>query len=315
MIERAVQSLLNRWPAIKDGRATLINLSENHTFRIDSADGGRHILRLHRPFYHQRAAIESELDWVAALRESGGLPVPRPIAGADGELVQDVEAEGISRRFAVLFAYENGEEPHEKDDLLPLFEILGAYSARNHLQSASYAPPRPIVRPVWDEHVLDSDGIWGDWRLAPGADAERESLERLSARLQADLAAYGKGRERFGLIHADMRLANLLVDGEQVTLIDFDDCGFGWFAYDFAAAVSFIDDQAVLPGLKAAWLKGYLPLRPLAEDDIRAMETLVLLRRMLLLAWTGTHAETDLARSQAHLAALTARLGEAYMAQ
>ncbi len=38
-----------------------------------------------------------------------------------------------------------------------------------------------------------------------------------------------------------MRLANLLIDGDRVTLIDFDDCGFGWFMYDFAAAISFFE--------------------------------------------------------------------------
>ena len=41
-----------------------------------------------------------------------------------------------------------------------------------------------------------------------------------------------------------------------------------------------------------------------------------MLRRMALLAWTGSHAGTDLARSQApHFAAGTARLAEAYLAR
>jgi len=39
----------------------------------------------------------------------------------------------------------------------------------------------------------------------------------------ARLARFGSGAARFGLIHADMRLANLLVDGDDVCVIDFDD--------------------------------------------------------------------------------------------
>jgi len=314
LIERAITSCLPLWPQLADGRATLINLSENHTFRIDGPEGQRHILRLHRPGYHTRDAIRSELDWLQALRAEGGMPVPRPLPGNDGQFIQQVSASGISERFAVLFAFEEGSEPQVHDRLEPLFETLGGYAARNHLHAAGYESA-DLVRPRWDESVLDPDGIWGDWRKAPGAEAVRDILDRLDARLRSDLATYGKGRERFGLIHADMRLANLLVDGERVALIDFDDCGFGWFAYDFAAAVSFIDDQDVLPGLKAAWLRGYARHRALAPEDIAAMDTLVLMRRMLLLAWTGTHAETDLARSQAHLAQLTAELGEAYLNQ
>ncbi len=56
-------------------------------------------------------------------------------------------------------------------------------------------------------------------------------------------ARTARGRERFGLVHADIRLANLLVDGEHVRVIDFDDCGFSWFMYDFATTVSFIEDH------------------------------------------------------------------------
>lgn len=314
MIERAIEEVLHLWPNLAGGHATLVNLSENHTFRIDGADGSKHILRLHRPGYHSLTAIKSELGWVAALRAEGEMPVPRPLLGANGALVQFVETPEISARHAVLFAFEDGVEPQPEDELAPLFETLGGYAARNHIHTTTYRPER-IERPLWDEGVLDTDGIWGDWRKAPGAEPVRDTLTRLDARLRQDLAVYGKGSDRFGLIHADMRLANLLVAEDKVTLIDFDDCGFGWFAYDFAAAVSFIDDQAVLPELKAAWIRGYVRHRPLEAADIAAMDTLVLLRRMLLLAWTGTHAETDLARSQAHLAELTARLGEAYMAQ
>ena len=74
-----------------------------------------------------------------------------------------------------------------------------------------------------------------------------ERVAEVAERVRAGLAAYGTAPDRFGLIHADMRLANVLVDGEAVTLIDFDDSGEGWFAYDFAAAVSFFEDSPVVP--------------------------------------------------------------------
>ena len=55
--------------------------------------------------------------------------------------------------------------------------------------------------------------------------------------------------ERFGLVHADLRLANLLVEDEKVNVIDFDDCGYSWFMYDFGTAVSFID-RTTLRGIR-----------------------------------------------------------------
>lgn len=284
---------LSLWAETQEGRAVLVNHSENHTFRVDSPMG-RFSLRLHRPGYQSGPSIESELAWMAALHRQTGLPIPRPIHGTDGKLLQD-----IGGRYAVLFEHVTGTEPQSADDLEPLFETLGGFAARMHLHAEQWTPPAGFTRQVWSAgHILDPDGLWGDWRTAPGVDSRLHPvLDRLDNELRRRLAAYGSGEGRFGLIHADMRLGNVLVDGERVNLIDFDDCGFCWFAYDFAAAVSFHETLPIVPALKAAWLRGYLPLRPLDEADIAIMDVMVLLRRMALLAWTGSHAETKLAQT------------------
>jgi Ser/Thr protein kinase RdoA (MazF antagonist) len=109
--------------------------------------------------------------------------------------------------------------------------------------------------------------------------------------LRRRLDAFGRGPERFGLVHADIRLANLLVDGDRVRVIDFDDCGFSWFMYDFATTVSFIEDHPQVPELKQAWIDGYRSLAPLAADDEAELDTFVMLRRLLLVAWIGSHHE------------------------
>ena len=38
------------------------------------------------------------------------------------------------------------------------------------------------------------------------------------------------------MIHADAHLHNVFVDEDRTVLIDFDDCGFGWYAYELAVA-------------------------------------------------------------------------------
>lgn len=299
------------WAEVQGGLPTLINLSENHTYRIDGRGGLRHILRVHRPGYQSRASIESELIWLEALRREAGLPVPQPLPGRNGALVQQ-----IGKRFAVLFAHVRGREPLPSDDLAGLFRTLGRYSAIAHRHAESFTPPEGFTRQVWDiGAILDENGLWGDWRRAPNMTAgHRLVLDRLDARLRDIFAAYGQGRDRFGLIHADMRLANLLVDGEAVTLIDFDDCGFCWFMYDFAAAISFHETHKDVPRWRAAWIEGYRGERALSAMDIAALDASILLRRMALLAWIGSHGETDLAESQAgHFSADTVRLAEAFL--
>jgi Ser/Thr protein kinase RdoA (MazF antagonist) len=308
---------LDLWSETEGGKATLINHSENRTFLVEGRDGLRTVLRVHRPGYQSEATVGSELEWLEALRAEGRLPVPRPLPGRDGRLVQRIARPGGDSTLAVLFAHEPGAEPCPEDDLAGLFETLGRFAALAHDQAARFRPSPGFTRQVWTAaSILDGTGPWGDWRAAPGVEGPiAENLERLARRLHADLAAYGQGPDRFGLIHADMRLANLLVEGERVTLIDFDDCGFCWFLYDFAAAISFFEDTPQVPELRRRWLKGYTAVRPLATADIGIVDTMILLRRMALLAFIGSHRETDLAKAHApDFASRTAALARPYLA-
>ncbi|MFD0889173.1 phosphotransferase enzyme family protein, partial [Streptosporangium algeriense] len=121
-------------------------------------------------------------------------------------------------------------------------------------------------------------------------------LGRLDARLRERLRRFGRGPERYGLIHADLRLANLLVTGDgEPSVIDFDDCGFGWYLYDLAAALSFIEHDPRVPELVDSWLRGYRAVAPLPARDEAEIWTFIMFRRLLLVAWIGTHTGVDTA--------------------
>jgi len=75
-------------------------------------------------------------------------------------------------------------------------------------------------------------------------------------------------------------------------VIDFDDAGFSWFVYDLAAALSFIETHPDVPAYTDAWLKGYSKVRSLSKEDTDMIETFIMLRRMLLVAWIGSHHDT-----------------------
>lgn len=290
------------WPIGGAPAARLVNLSENATFAIDGAgDGRRYALRIHRPGYHSPAAIASELAWAQALRGSGVVVTPKPVPGRDGALIQTLAHPALgAARNMVLFEWESGAEPTIGDDLAGTFETLGAVTARMHAHARAWARPPGFERLTWDfaTSLGEAAPHWGRWRDGIGLDAARTALfARTVAAIGRRLAAYGKGPDRFGLIHCDLRLANLLVDGDAVKVIDFDDCGFGWFMYDAATPVSFHEHEPQVPGLIDAWVRGYRTVAPLAAEDAAEIPTFVMLRRLLLVAWIGSHGETDLARS------------------
>ena len=169
---------------------------------------------------------------------------------------------------------------------------LGAAAAPR----ASFIPP--ITRPVWDcDTTLGPNAPWGNWRdFADFAPQERRLLERVEERIRCIMAAYGKPHGRFGLIHADMRLANLLVEGDILKLLDFDDCAYSWHLFDLAASLSFIEARPDLPDLIAAWLEGYRaasPSYPLEEADMAVIPSLIMMRRFQLTAWLATRHDSD----------------------
>ena len=225
-------------------------------------------------------------------------------------------ARGVSIRHAVAFEHVSGREPAPDENLPKTFRALGAIAARLHRHARAWRRPAGFVRNAWTfDTMLGDRALWGDWRAGAGLDrAGRALLARTAEQLRRRLAQFGTGEDRFGLIHADLRLANLLADGEALSVIDFDDCGFGWFAYDFAASVSFFEDDPAVPDLLSAWLEGYRTVAPFAREDEAEIPAFVMLRRLLLLAWIGSHQEAPTAQALAgSFAAGTLRLAEDFL--
>lgn len=317
---KLLQMLANKslalWDMPEAAVARLINVSENATYLIE-APGYKSVLRIHREDYHSENAIECELAWADALNDGGGITTPGVYVGKDGKRIQSGTVPGLpARRFMVLFHFVEGTEPDTSGDPVPLYEELGEIAARTHIHSIGWARAGGFERLTWDcETVFGDSPTWGDWRDGPEVtDDVRAVLERVEQKIKTRLVAFGKGADRFGLIHADMRLANLLTDGTGTRLIDFDDCGFGWYLYDFASAVSFIEDDPSVPVMKAAWIAGYRKARELSDEDALEIDSFIMLRRMALLAWIGSHIEAPEPQALAvGFARVTAELGKVYL--
>jgi Ser/Thr protein kinase RdoA (MazF antagonist) len=312
--DRAAAAALPRFGLSPAATATLCNVSENHTYRVDDPEtGGAYALRVHRPGYRTARQIESELEWVDALRADGAVDTCVAVTSTDGGRVVDVGTHNV-----VLFEWLPGASPDpEGADAVDGFRTLGAVSARMHAHARAWTTPPGFDRPAWDyHHTLGAGGHWGAWQDGLGiGPEERALLDRLDQTIARRLQAYGQGPERFGLVHADIRLANLLVDAGHVRVIDFDDCGFAWFMYDFATAVSFMEDHPRVPELRDAWLDGYRSVAPLDAADEAELDTLVMLRRLLLVAWIGSHHTfaTEAAELGAGFTAGTCALAEQYL--
>ncbi|WP_102141428.1 phosphotransferase enzyme family protein [Mycobacterium hubeiense] len=314
------QAALAAYDLAPNSSLRLLNLSENATYAVeDAGTGARSILRVHRQNYHHRHQIESELDWLEALSSGSDVTVPTVLPTRDGRRVVTVNVDG-TLRYVVHFNMVAGVEPDEGALTLADFETLGRITAALHEHSQNWRRPSGFSRFAWDwEHCLGDTPRWGRWQDAQGVGtAEHDVLQRAQDLLCHRLKSYGTAPDKFGLIHADLRLANLLVDGaaadSRITVIDFDDCGFGWYFYDFGTAVSFIEDDPALPEWQESWVSGYRSRRELPAEDEDMLPSFVLLRRLMLLAWMGTHSHSKESATKAiTYAEGSCRLAERYL--
>jgi len=277
----------------------LLNVSENATFLVQDPEAGASVLRVHRLGYHTEQEIASELAWMDALRAEAGVRTPRILPAADGRRVVTVaERGGQAARHCVRFEFLPGTEPGGEPGLTAShFEELGEITARMHRHARGWRRPDWFTRFHWDyETAFGRIARWGRWQDGIGVgNSERQVLARLDEKLKARLQAFGTGPGRYGLVHADTRLANLLVHEGSVSVIDFDDSGFSWYLYDLGTSVSFFEHAPEVPGLVDSWLAGYRRAGELSAADQAEIWTFIMFRRLLLLAWIGSHQGVDIA--------------------
>jgi Ser/Thr protein kinase RdoA (MazF antagonist) len=302
-LEHMVTAALPQWSLSARTAVSVLNLSENATFALSDPDDGRElVLRVHRVGYSSPAEIRSELAWIDALRMERVVETATPVAGRDGELLQTlISLSGAPSRNAVAFARLPGAAPDPAGDTVRWFDRLGEVTARMHRHARGWSLPPGFRRKRWDlDSMVGPAAFWGSWRDAIGlTPAGSEIIESALSVIEGRLARYGSRPDRFGLVHADLHLANLLVHDTDLRIIDFDDCGFSWFMYDFATAVSFIEHQPNVPELLAAWTTGYRRVALLSEEDLAEIPTFVILRRILLSAWFASHSEVPMALQMA----------------
>jgi Ser/Thr protein kinase RdoA (MazF antagonist) len=304
---RCAQDALTAYGGHPAASVELLNVSENATFLVTDPDAGPSVLRVHRLGYHTEPEIASELAWMDALRAEAGVRTPRVMPAADGRRVVTVPErggpgqEGEAQRHCVRFEFLPGIEPGGSATEPALtaahFAELGEITARMHRHAREWDRPAWFTRFDWDyAAAFGHQARWGRWQDGIGVGpSERAVLTRLDHVLQARLRAFGSGPERYGLVHADTRLANLLVHDGSVSVIDFDDAGFSWYLYDLGTSVSFFEHEPQVPGLVGAWLEGYRRAGRLAAADEAEIWTFIMFRRLLLVAWIGSHGAADIA--------------------
>lgn len=303
-LAQMARTALCHW-GLEGAELEVIKMRENAVFRATTPDGRRHALRIHRHGYHSDAELHSELLWMRAL-EQHGIPVPEVIPSRQGELfVWMTHADVPEPRQVDLFAWVDGRQLGSSEggisgdaDVAATFSTIGALTARMHNQASTWPLPAGFTRHAWDtEGLVGEQPFWGRfWELAALTDGQRDLITRGRERVRRELQLQGRDPRRYSLIHSDFTPENLLVDGEHVRPIDFDDAGFGWHLFDLATTLFFHQEADYYPQARAALIEGYRSRRELSDAMLADLPLFLVARGYTYLGWVHTRHETQTAR-------------------
>lgn len=159
---------------------------------------------------------------------------------------------------------------------------LGRLLARLHDATDRLVLPDWFTRPRWDgEGLLGEAPLWGRFWDHPALGAEAA----LACRARDHLRERLQGAGPVSLIHADVLRENVFVNHRSLTLIDFDDSGFGFRPYDLGTVMSQNLDEPACAELGAALAAGYGETRPF---DAALLADFTLLRCCASVGWAMT---------------------------
>jgi len=315
IIRAVAERALEQWD-LGAARLELISRSENVVFRVDSDCGETFVLRVHRPGYHTLVELNSEQAWNAALRLAG-ISVPHLRRTRAGEYYAIVDVPGTAETrhvsvvdwfegvtmFEMIQAEANGgiQAAH--------FERLGHLIARMHNVTEQWKPP------AWFErHALDADGLmgsapfWGPfWESSTFTPSQRRIVLDARTVLHAKLSDLRKDSKHYGMIHADLVSSNVLINGDELHAIDFDDAGFGWFIFDLAVVLTDYADDPHHDAFRDALVAGYRLERNLEDEWLELLPMLYLVRALSVVGWAHERPGVDFVDEIPRLISLISR--------
>lgn len=229
--------------------------------------------------------IVSEMEWLSALHQEG-INVPVPVRNLDGMWL--TEADGgytvPQKRNCTLIGWTEGHV-HIKNIKPQHFRALGRVIGKMHEHSKRWKRPKGFARPHWDWEGLYGDGFsYG----VPAADARKAipkahqfAFNEVLDRVREASEQMGKDKRVYGLIHADLGIGDnvAFLKGEACPF-DFDDCGFGYWLFDFGVPLSqyMMDSNDTSMVMRDALLEGYEETARLEDIGIEYLDLFVAAR-------------------------------------
>lgn len=294
-LRRLAETVLPAY-GMQGAKLTFTHAEGNVIFRVDVPGGSEHPdgpyvpnrYNLRMLTTRDREGVKSELAWLSALSKEGHLPVPEPVPTLDGEYLIEVSAPDLPQgKLVSMMRWLDGRTL--SDGLRPKHcRSLGELVGRLHNFSAGWQPPAGFTRAHWDwegqlggrEFKYPVEEV-----IAAMPEQYRQPFRLVSQQAREVTESFGKGKDAYGLVHSDLYPENLLFKAGKALAIDFDDCGFGYWMWDLAAALCTWPWTEEFYWRRDALLEGYSTVRALPEAQLKHLDLFIAAQYATMVLW------------------------------
>ncbi len=229
----------------------------------------------HRPL----SLLKAEISFVNGLYERG-IPVAASVTFSGTPTIQRVKLEQETC-FLTVFEKAAGLRWDEVVQTETHYHEAGRVLGMIHRESRQLAPQ--FDRPLWEENHY----IRTAKRVIPHE--KRWVLYKMVEHI-ARLRELSQDREEFGLVHGDYHYANMLYRDGGITVFDFDEVEYHWYAYDLAVYLFYHllgSDPSAMAVAEASrvwtpFLRGYAAEHSLPDNLMERLDDFLRLREFML---------------------------------
>lgn len=244
-----------------------LNTLANYAIEV-SSPAGHFALKIYNPASRTAPEVQWEIDLTMHLINNGA-PIASPVAGKDGEYLQSIDIDGQGH-VGVVFEWAPGEKPKPE---LSTYTLIGEAAARIHNAADTFTSDLP--REKYDAHELIDDQL-ERMKKPLEESGQRQRVFDLTERMRKVITNPALD---YGIIHNDLTLDNVHLNGNELIVFDLDSAAESWRAAEPWGVLRASEDRF------KAWLEGYRSIREFSQEDEKAVAAFGIVEDIRNVVW------------------------------
>lgn len=252
----------------------LVNNQINCVYRFEDKNRG-YYLRITHETIRSRPELEAAIDFQQHLFKHHA-PICQPIPSETGAYIEIIKQDHLEF-FAHVCLEVPGKIMSFENTNKQAYFTWGKALAQLHNAAQSYQPQI--------HHFLSWKDLWQETHEY--LQQEPQEIQDCFHRIETFFNQNTTTALNFGLTHGDHRPGNVLYDGQQIHIIDFDEPVYHWFLADIAKPFLDLCNQpreSWMP-LFNRYIEGYRSTRPITENDLKNIRWFTQMKSLEIYLW------------------------------